>query len=559
MLRSATLLALCLAATARAQPARVEFVTRGDVSAASLAALRAEAGAACERAGRWLGIDAAGTVLRCEVFPTLEAKGLATTYTLPTHAFPDRGEIVCSAEPGFEGELARETALALIHRALGRARHDLLEEGLAVACAENWRREGSRHWAARLSRCDDAGDLEHWLDNRSFRAESPLVRRAIAGEFASWLVATRGAREVVASYATWSPRGEERAALARQWRAHVRELARATPSRAPWDRPLPDFQRGFCHAHEGYAIRDGYLSAQSDRALLRLRELGVNAVSITPFSFMRSPSRAARLPFSSGAGSENDESVIHACLSARGAGLAVMLKPHIWVGGSWPGAIEFATDAEWNAFFAHYERWIRHYALMAQMYDVDLFCAGVELARATVGREERWEAMVARLRTIYGGPVTYAANWGEEFEKVTFWRAFDFAGIDCYYPLDPDEDASDAELSAGARTVLDRIEQVAAAHDRRVIIAEVGFASARAPWRSPHDEDDSAGTDPDAQARCYEAFLREVPGRRRIAGLYWWKWPSDLDEGGPAHAGFTPNGKPAERVVKRWYLGPLSK
>jgi hypothetical protein len=65
--------------------------------------------------------------------------------------------------------------------------------------------------------------------------------------------------------------------------------------------------------------------------------------------------------------------------------------------------------------------------------------------------------------------------------------------------------------------------------------------------------------DLDAQARCYEAFLGELPGRRRIAGVYWWKWPSYLDDGGHGHAGFTPNGKPAEAVVKRWYLGPLSK
>ena len=552
-------LAAVFAAPASPHPARVELVARGDVPATAMTRLAREADDAAARVDTWLGIDASAVTLRCEVYPTLEAKGLATGYTLPTHAFPAQGLVVCAAEDGFEGELGREVAAALIMRVLGRSACDFLEEGLAVACARGWRGKGCRYWAARLASYQDVGDLGHWLDNQSYRAESPLVRRAVAGEFVTRLVEVRGAVPLVKAFASWAPWGATRAALEQEWRAHLGELRRQRARSSGKRHPLPHYVRGFCHAHEGYSIRDGYLSGESDRSLAALRELGVNGVSLTPFTFLRAAGRPARFPFSSGAGAENDESVIHASLVARRAGMTVMLKPHVWVGGGWPGEVAFDSAAEWDAFFAHYERWIRHYALLAEMYDLDLFCAGVELTRATVGHEARWIDMVGRLRTVYHGRITYAANWGGEFENVTFWKAFDYIGLDCYYPLDPGEAAGDAELERGARAVLDRVEKVAAAYRRPVLITEFGFASTPSPWRSPHDESAAPGVDLAAQARCYDAFLGALPGRERIAGVYAWKWPSVLGEGGRSHAGFTPAGKPAEQVIRRWYRGALAR
>ncbi|MGH9321050.1 MAG: hypothetical protein ACRD21_09275 [Vicinamibacteria bacterium] len=42
-----------------------------------------------------------------------------------------------------------------------------------------------------------------------------------------------------------------------------------------------------------------------------------------------------------------------------------------------------------------------------------------------------------------------------------------------------------------------------------------------------------------------------------IRGIYGWKWPTDLDLGGSDPSGFTPNGKPAEEVLHRWYRSRL--
>jgi hypothetical protein len=43
--------------------------------------------------------------------------------------------------------------------------------------------------------------------------------------------------------------------------------------------------------------------------------------------------------------------------SAHKAGLKVMLKPQVWVGGGWVGGLDFMTDAEWEKWETDYEKY----------------------------------------------------------------------------------------------------------------------------------------------------------------------------------------------------------
>lgn len=532
------------------------MVPHGDVPGPVLHRLQREAVDACRRVESWLGVDASGPPITCHVYPTLEAKGLATGYTLPCHSFPLQGQVYVAAEDGFEGEIGREVAGVVLARRMGAPRTDALGDGLAVACSSHWRGRGCDAWAARLARLDDSADLGALLANRRFETSSPLVRRALAGALAGYLVSRWGAARVVAMYASWKPTAAEITALEPGWCEHLESLRATFPSReGERVRSLAGFQRGFCFAHEGYRIRDGYLSAEADSALGRLTALGTDAVSVTPFSFMRDASRPAPLPFSEGAGDENDESVVHAALCARRLGMTVMLKPHLWVHGSWPGAIRMTSDADWAAFFRYYRRWIVHYALLAEMYHFDALCIGVEMSAATEGHAAEWEELIRSVRSVYSGPLTYAANWYREFDTITFWKSLDYAGIDCYYPLCKDANASDAMLEAGARRVLDGIEAVGRRCGRPVLITEAGFANLPQAWRDPHREEPGARDD-EAQSRCYRAFLSALAGRREIVGVYLWKWPSTLER---HEDRFTPEGRSAEAVVARWYRGALAR
>ena len=47
---------------------------------------------------------------------------------------------------------------------------------------------------------------------------------------------------------------------------------------------------------------------------------------------------------------------------------------------------------------------------------------GVEFAKLT-GYEEPWRKLIAGVRRIYHGPLTYGAAQGPEFEGIRFWDA----------------------------------------------------------------------------------------------------------------------------------------
>jgi hypothetical protein len=399
------------------------------------------------------------------------------------------------------------------------------------------------------------------LDNGAFVTQSYLIASPLAGSFVSFIVNSFGKRVLLDNYRTWQPSGpEEIERLEKGWHLYLDGVAARYNDQIDTDRDrfrqARGFQKGFCHAHEGYRIYDGYLSEASDAALGKLASLGTNAVSITPFSFMRDPNKPIPLPFSHGSGAENDECVIHSANTAQELGMSVMLKPHIWLGRSWPGEIEMKSDDDWKKFFGYYESWILHYALLAEMYDIETLCIGVELVRTTIGHEDEWRRIIASVRQLYSGSIVYAANWGTEFENISFWDALDYIGINCYYPLTDLDTAPLDELKRGARSVFRRIEKVHDRYDKPVLITEIGFTATEAPWKEPHQpvrrrQVDAVGME--HQALCYRAIFEALYGEDWCEGIFWWKWPSFLEYGGRRNADFTPNGKPAEDVVREWY------
>ncbi|RME01343.1 MAG: hypothetical protein D6814_01685, partial [Calditrichaeota bacterium] len=74
-----------------------------------------------------------------------------------------------------------------------------------------------------------------------------------------------------------------------------------------------------------------------------------------------------------------------------------------------------------------------------------------------------------------------------------------------------------------------------------------------ASWVDPHRDGRRAPPDEAAQRTAYEVIFKAFYHRKWLAGIYWWKWPTTLNDGGRNHSGFTPNGKAAEQVVAKWY------
>ena len=314
--------------------------------------------------------------------------------------------------------------------------------------------------------------------------------------------------------------------------------------------------RGVNFTHEGFRGEGGgYGSVEADRSMARVRALGANSVAIVPYAFMRDPTVPAPLRIPTGGMGENDERVTRAIQSAQSHGMAVLLKPQIWLRGSWPGEITMRSEADWDLFFGHYEAWITHYARLAEELEVDILSLGVELGKATVGHEDRWVELAARVREVYGGELVYAANWYGELDDLGFWRAFDYIGVDSYYPLSGSRNASDADLLSGALEVTAKLASLHERYDRPVMLTEIGFASTEAPWREPHASERSPRPNAQHQARSYEAMIAALDEAPWLGGVFWWKWPSHGREAGPQHRGFSPLGKQAEDALAKWLGG----
>jgi hypothetical protein len=293
---------------------------------------------------------------------------------------------------------------------------------------------------------------------------------------------------------------------------------------------------GMTFAHEGYRVHNGYGGEKIKPSLDSLSELNVNALAIVPYTFMRDPNKPISLFIPSDAGGENDWATICSAREAQKRGWFVLLKPQIWIGGGhWPGDVDFATEEEWDTFFDSYTYWIMHYALLAEQEQIGGLCLGTELVKTTLKHPERWREIIRKVRMVYGGQLTYAANWGEEFEGFTFWDDLDAIGLNSYYPISESDTPTDEELLSGARRWMNLAAEVSQKTDRPLWLTEVGYRSVTTAWKNPHADSGDRAPDAEAQARCYRAMLTAAGETPELSGMFLWKWPSYLGRQGGRH------------------------
>lgn len=412
---------------------------------------------------------------------------------------------------------------------------------------------GLRNFAQALARHQQLLPPEKLLDRNQRNTLSPYLYDASLLAFGEYLLDNQLTSIEALAAGKWSKDWLE---IPPDWAS--RWLQQAQPKVAPI--PITEgFKRGMTFAHEGYQGYNGYGGHLVAPSLDSLSRLAVNSLAIVPYTFLPGAQQVGELPISNFAGGENDAAVIHSIRQAHQRNWSVLLKPQIWVRGAWPGDINFATEAEWQQFFDRYAQWIAHYAMLAQEEGVEALCLGTEMVRSTVDHPEKWRKIIALVRSLYRGQITYAANWGEEFDNFSLWKEFDVIGLNAYYPLSEKPDATDAELLAGATQWVKAAEETAQQHQKKWWLTEVGFRSVTNAWTNPHAEAQDRPASQVSQARCYQALLqaleKEAPS---LNGIYVWKWPSYLGrERRRASPGteFTPGGKQAAAFLKAYYEG----
>ncbi|MHC5023061.1 MAG: glycoside hydrolase family 113 [Planctomycetota bacterium] len=258
------------------------------------------------------------------------------------------------------------------------------------------------------------------------------------------------------------------------------------------------------------------------QTMQELRDLGCNWITIHPYARIGADgtvggSRMGRLY-------ADPVWLTRPIKEAHRLGLKIMIKPHIAYWGSpfsWRGEIAFDTEDEWRRFFETYEQWIAMVADIAA--DADAFVVGTELDR-TVHHEADWRRIIATVRARTDAPLTYAANW-DSFERVEFWDALDVIGLQSYFPLVGHENVpTESELRRGWDRLLGRLREYSVQHDRRIILAELGYN--RATWAAARPWDHRSGGDgaEETQRRCMQVALEAIDDSDVVVGAFLWKW-----------------------------------
>ena len=335
--------------------------------------------------------------------------------------------------------------------------------------------------------------------------------------------------------------------------------------------PLPAmsaFQKGIAFAAwlPFDAPRYGlYTPPGADQSLKNLATTGANWISLVVCCGQET--RASTTIFRTQPRTATDSELLHVITLAHSLGMRVMLKPQLDFSNDpthWRGHIGtvFTSEAQWQDWFTSYQGFINYYATFAQRAGVDMLCIGVELG-GTTHREGNWRRIVQDVRQQYKGAITYASlcssgsglPHGEE-ERITWWDAVDYIGVDVYYTL-TDKNAPTVEELKEAWTKRGHIallENLSSRFNKPIIFTEFGYESSDGTNKCPGCWNTGAPIDLQEQADCYQAALEVLWGKPWLAGIYWWQWRAEPGLGGPNDISHNPYGKPAAEILKRFYL-----
>ncbi len=264
---------------------------------------------------------------------------------------------------------------------------------------------------------------------------------------------------------------------------------------------------------------------------------------------------------------ETDTGIVAITREAHARGMHVMLKPHIWLmraGGKWLADIDPGSDDAWRDWFASYRTFILHYAALAERAGIECFVVGAELRTATTTHPREWRAIIADVRHVYHGRLTYAANWADEVNEITFWDALDCIGVQAYYPLSAHASPNVQDLVTGWQPHLQTLRALHERTKKPVLFTEVGWKSTSdatiRPWEwTEHLNSLTARVSSETQANAYDAFFRTVWREKWFGGACVWKWYAGRTRAEGSHAAdFTPQNKRAETVIARAFGRPRS-
>ncbi|MFH0963450.1 MAG: hypothetical protein V2A58_05500 [Planctomycetota bacterium] len=304
--------------------------------------------------------------------------------------------------------------------------------------------------------------------------------------------------------------------------------------------------KGFVLGLHGKA--DGYTY---DRELRQIAEMGAGSVLIIVTCYQEDASSTTMANSNNGVPSR--ERLVDILNRAHAYGLDVLLQPIVLLKNpkstkDWRGSIRPDSRKEW---FANYENFITYFAAIARDTNTEALSVGSEFVSLEFFRES-WVDVIDKVRAIFPGKLIYSANW-DHYEEVTFWDKLDAVGVTSYHNLSKSDNPESSELVSSWRSIRNKLLSWQKKIGKPLIFTEIGYPSQKGAAREPWNYYGSTTVDLNLQKACLQAFLDVWTNTPEVAAFFIFEW---WDDGGPNDVGYCPWGKPAEPLLRTWFLSP---
>lgn len=297
----------------------------------------------------------------------------------------------------------------------------------------------------------------------------------------------------------------------------------------------------------------------SGNPFLKIKDMNSDWIAVIPYGFCRQNEPIVHYDHGSSEKrwwGESRKGVEETICMAKDNHIKVMLKPQIWVGDDWIGNLDYKTVAQWEKWESSYEAFIIPFAEMCELYEVEMLCIGTEIKQSVKTRPRFWNNLIVKIRNVYKGKLTYAANW-DEYDIITFWSKLDFIGVDAYFPLCDDPDPDVNKMMQAWEPILDKLERTSKKYQKPILYTEYGYLSVDGCGGKTWELESNLHSkkyNPQAQATCLNVLLECSSKHSCWQGGFLWKW---YDDPTAMHHGIekdhSPQGKPGEDVVRKWY------
>ncbi|MGB3075646.1 MAG: hypothetical protein WBB36_10010 [Chitinophagales bacterium] len=298
----------------------------------------------------------------------------------------------------------------------------------------------------------------------------------------------------------------------------------------------------------------GSSSPMDESEFNRLDSLHVNYVCLLPFAFVEEGKPKVYYNTGFQWWGERPEGIASCIRMAHAHGMQVMVKPQLWVShGKFTGELTFKSEAEWKQFEESYSSYLFQLLEVADSLHAEYFCLGTELNYFVRARSSYWSLLIDAARKRYSGQLTYAENW-DCYEDFPYWNKVDAIGVNAYFPLSDSSTPPVEELLNKWDPHFQKMKSLATKTGKQILFTEYGYRSidyaAQRPWESYTD----GIMNLQAQQNGYEALFEKFWQEPWMAGGFFWKWfDAHTDADIPVNLDFTPQEKPAIKVIQQWY------